>query len=134
MRDLPGPGLEPVSPALASGFLTTVPPGNTRPRILYPAKMSIKCEDRIRTFLQGFNHTLTLPQELLVGYFTTTGDNTKKEKSIGSRTGNPTQQALRAGQRPPEYAYFQGGEKRILDYLKVFERRYTLLLQSLRMN
>ena len=27
MWDLSGPGLEPVSPALASGFLTTVPPG-----------------------------------------------------------------------------------------------------------
>ena len=27
MRDLPGPGLEPVSPALAGGFLTTAPPG-----------------------------------------------------------------------------------------------------------
>ena len=26
MWDLPGPGLEPVSPALAGGFLTTVPP------------------------------------------------------------------------------------------------------------
>ena len=26
MGDLPGPGLEPVSPALAGGFLTTVPP------------------------------------------------------------------------------------------------------------
>ena len=25
--DVPGPGLEPVSPALAGGFLTTVPPG-----------------------------------------------------------------------------------------------------------
>ena len=25
--NLPGPGLEPVSPALAGGFLTTVPPG-----------------------------------------------------------------------------------------------------------
>ena len=24
---LPGPGLEPVSPALAGGFLTTAPPG-----------------------------------------------------------------------------------------------------------
>ena len=29
MRDLPGPGLEPVSPALAGGFLTTAPPGKT---------------------------------------------------------------------------------------------------------
>ena len=27
MWDLPGPGLEPVSPALAGEFLTTVPPG-----------------------------------------------------------------------------------------------------------
>ena len=30
MWDLPGPGLEPVSPALADGFLTTVPPGKTQ--------------------------------------------------------------------------------------------------------
>ena len=29
MWDLPGPGLEPVSPALAGGFLTTVPPGRS---------------------------------------------------------------------------------------------------------
>ena len=28
MWDLPGPGLEPMSPALAGGFLTTAPPGN----------------------------------------------------------------------------------------------------------
>ena len=27
MWDLPGPGIEPVSPALAGGFLTTGPPG-----------------------------------------------------------------------------------------------------------
>ena len=29
MWDLPGPGLEPVSPALAGGFSTTVPPGKS---------------------------------------------------------------------------------------------------------
>ena len=29
MWDLPGPGLKPVSPALAGGFLTTAPPGKT---------------------------------------------------------------------------------------------------------
>ena len=28
MWDLPGPGLKPVSPALAGGFLTTAPPGS----------------------------------------------------------------------------------------------------------
>ena len=29
MEDLPGPGIEPVSPALAGGFLTTAPPGKS---------------------------------------------------------------------------------------------------------
>ena len=29
MWDLPGPGLEPMSPALAGGFLTTGPPGKS---------------------------------------------------------------------------------------------------------
>ena len=29
MWDLPEPGLEPVSPALAGGFLTTAPPGKS---------------------------------------------------------------------------------------------------------
>ena len=28
--DLPGPGIEPLSPALAGGFLTTVPPGKSQ--------------------------------------------------------------------------------------------------------
>ena len=35
MWDLPGPGLEPMSPALAGGFLTTAPPGKPLRRILY---------------------------------------------------------------------------------------------------
>ena len=30
MWDLPGPGLEPMSPALAGGFLTAAPPGKPR--------------------------------------------------------------------------------------------------------
>ena len=34
MWDLPGPGLEPVSPALAGGFLTTVPPGKPEAQVL----------------------------------------------------------------------------------------------------
>ena len=33
MWDLPGPGLEPVSPALAGGFLTTAPPGKPCPSL-----------------------------------------------------------------------------------------------------
>ena len=35
MWDLPGPGLEPMSPALAGGFLTTVPPGKSFSWLLY---------------------------------------------------------------------------------------------------
>ena len=34
MWDLPGPGIEPVSPALAGGFLTTVPLGKSNILIL----------------------------------------------------------------------------------------------------
>ena len=34
MWDLPGPGIEPGSPALAGGFLFTVPPGKP-PRLIY---------------------------------------------------------------------------------------------------
>ncbi|KAJ8798360.1 hypothetical protein J1605_001485 [Eschrichtius robustus] len=33
MWDLPGPGLEPVSPALAGRFSATVPPGKPRHRL-----------------------------------------------------------------------------------------------------
>ena len=35
MWDLPIPGLEPVSPALASGFLTTAPPGKSLDVVLF---------------------------------------------------------------------------------------------------
>ena len=36
MWDLPGPGLKPVSPALASGFLNTAPPG--KPLVFFKRK------------------------------------------------------------------------------------------------
>ena len=39
MWDLPGPGLEPMSPALAGGFLTTAPPG--KPQRFNIVKMAI---------------------------------------------------------------------------------------------
>ena len=35
MWDLPRPGLEPVSPALAGGFLTTAPPGKSQESFLF---------------------------------------------------------------------------------------------------
>ena len=41
MCDLPGPGLEPVSPALADGFLTTAPQGKS----LYPISDTLFCPE-----------------------------------------------------------------------------------------
>ena len=40
MWDLPEPGLEPVSPALAGGFLTTVPPGKSLYEFFYSSLIS----------------------------------------------------------------------------------------------
>ena len=42
MWDLPGPGIEPLSPALAGGFLTTVPPGKPRVNIQIGALQILK--------------------------------------------------------------------------------------------
>ena len=48
MWDLPGPGLEPMSPALAGGFLTTAPPGKPSQAILNPLMTFMKtCPDVI---------------------------------------------------------------------------------------
>ena len=41
MWDLPRPGLEPVSPALAGGFSTTAPPGKPRVVLLFSCKSSL---------------------------------------------------------------------------------------------
>ena len=35
MWDLPGPGIEPVSPALAGRFLTTAPPGKSQELLMW---------------------------------------------------------------------------------------------------
>ena len=40
MWDLPGPGLEPVYPALVGGFLTTVPPGEPPSPFSYNSLLS----------------------------------------------------------------------------------------------
>ena len=40
--DLPGPGLEPMSPALASGFLTSAPPGKSL-YYLFLAALGLRC-------------------------------------------------------------------------------------------
>ena len=41
MWDLPGPGLKPVSPALAGGFLTTAPPGEPCPSPLTAKEQAV---------------------------------------------------------------------------------------------
>ena len=40
MWDLPGAGLKPVSPALAGGFLTTVPPGKPLRLLFYGSQLA----------------------------------------------------------------------------------------------
>ena len=41
MWDPPGPGLEPASPALAGGFLTTVPPGKPHRNFLKECNLNV---------------------------------------------------------------------------------------------
>ena len=47
MWSLPGPGIEPVSPALAGGFLFTVPPGN-HPRLIFEIGKCKGLESKLR--------------------------------------------------------------------------------------
>ena len=42
MWDLPGPGLKPVSPALAGGFLTTAPPGKPCISLFFPSILGLR--------------------------------------------------------------------------------------------
>ena len=48
MWDPPRPGLEPVSPALASGFLTTAPPGKSPESVSYEAVIGYKSDAKVR--------------------------------------------------------------------------------------
>ena len=41
MWDLPRPGIETASPALAGGFLTTVPPGKSLAALLVPKAFAV---------------------------------------------------------------------------------------------
>ena len=55
MWDLPGPGLKPVSPALAGGFLTTAPPRKPAHRnflitLFYIASQQLCCENQFISF------------------------------------------------------------------------------------
>ena len=50
MWDLPGPGLHPVSPALAGGFLTIAPPG--KPLDFYMSQVYNMIKSSLRTWIQ----------------------------------------------------------------------------------
>ena len=61
MWDLPGPGLEPLSPALAGGFLTTAPPGKSLNT--YPLKaVSLKAEHHSEDGVGGEEHPIARVQ------------------------------------------------------------------------
>ena len=47
MWDLPGPGIEPVSPAMAGGFLTTAPPGKPSKIFFDPPPRVMKIKTKI---------------------------------------------------------------------------------------
>ena len=55
MWDLPGPGLEPVAPALAGGFPTTAPPGKPWVMFLESWCLTIGAEQR------GYVTVLSMP-------------------------------------------------------------------------
>ena len=61
MSDLPGPGLEPVSPALAGGFLTTAPSG--KPRKFIALSASIRQKEMYKTNDQSFHLTKVEKEE-----------------------------------------------------------------------
>ena len=82
MWDLPRPGLEPVSPALAGRFSTTAPPGkpqdifkvmkgkNLQLRLLYPARISFRFDGEMKSFtdkqkLREFSTTKPALQQML---------------------------------------------------------------------
>ena len=52
MWDLPGPGLEPMTPALAGGFLTTVPPGKSETIFTYRKVVTIVQKNAHKPFTQ----------------------------------------------------------------------------------
>ena len=59
MWDLPGPGLEPVSPALAGRFLTTAPPGKSGVHLKEGVQEQRKGNQE--TIVQGWGRVLVPP-------------------------------------------------------------------------
>ena len=55
MWDLPGPGLKPVSPALASGFLTTAPQGSSNLSHIFTGVLFVLVA--LNSFIHLFTHS-----------------------------------------------------------------------------
>ena len=75
MWDLPGPGLEPVSPALAGGLLTTVPPGKSQFFLVFASVLlllHIKCLFllyRNYAFIHVFEHINQFISNYLLDFY-----------------------------------------------------------------
>ena len=67
MWDLPGPGIEPVSPALAGGFRTTGPPGKSHPTNLLLGSCLVEGSGGSRSIRPRPFVTLTFPSQHLPG-------------------------------------------------------------------
>ena len=61
MWDLPGTGHEPVSPALAGGFLTTAPPGKPNPKIYMEPQKILNCQSHLEKKEKNKARGITLP-------------------------------------------------------------------------
>ena len=84
MWDLPGPGLDPVSPALAGGFLTTAPPGKPEAGVLEAE--SRECQAR-RLGQEGNQENPGTVYEGVHISFSEHCKNINKQKSQLSRVG-----------------------------------------------
>ena len=63
MWDLPVPGIEPVSPALAGGFLTTAPPGKPRNQVVLTPKYACVPYAFLTEFEEATNLLAQTPNE-----------------------------------------------------------------------
>ena len=65
MWDLPGPGIEPVSPALAGGFFTTGAPGNPLKRTLLASLLNTSWFSELRNVVSKLLLCMHLASVLL---------------------------------------------------------------------
>ena len=82
MWDLPGPGLESVSPALAGGFLTTAPPGKSPTSFILNTGFHLRMDSNVVI-------NFTIGEDLNCFSFSSTTDNAVMNRDLwtkGTRT------------------------------------------------